>query len=221
MNRFRCLALGTGLALVVILAGVDPTEGQDRAQKRPIQGVGRGATGPLVSAELQEKLTLSKEQKEKIEKIAKEFAEKSKDVEAKMKEARAKAMQDKDRAALQKVVEAAQKVRSEYEDKVKTVLNDDQKKKFDEGKQAGGRPGVRPGVRPAIRLGDAKPDLASKDVQEKLVLTAEQKEKLETLRKEYEAKSVELLTKKQKEEFEELKKQAPPPRVRRPNTDKQ
>jgi hypothetical protein len=116
-------------------------------------------------------------------------------------------------------------VRSEYEDKVKTVLNDDQKKKFDEGKQAGGRPGVRPsvrpGVRPAIRLGDAKPDLASKDVQEKLVLTAEQKEKLETLRKEYEANSVELLTKKQKEEFEELKKQAPPPRVRRPNTDKQ
>ena len=99
MSRFRCLTLGTGLVLVVLLSRADLAEGQDRAQQRPAQVVGQGATGPLVSAELQEKLALSKEQKAKIEKIEKEFAEKSKDTEAKMKEARAKARQDKDRAA--------------------------------------------------------------------------------------------------------------------------
>lgn len=220
MNQLRCLALGSGLMVVLLLSGVDSTAGQDRTQKRPNRVVGQGATGPLVSAGLQEQLALSKEQKETIEKFEKEFAEKSKDTEAKMKEAREKARQDKNREALQKVIEVAQKVRGEYEDKVKAVLNDEQKKKFDAGKQAGRQLGRRPGVRPDGR-GDAKLDLASKEVQEKLVLTAEQKEKLETLQKEYEAKSVETLTKEQKEKFEELKKQATPPRVRRPKNDKE
>lgn len=219
MSQLRYLTLGTGLMVVLLLSGIDSAEGQDRTRKRPTQAVGQGATGPLVPAGLQEKLALSKDQQEKIETLEKEFAEKSKDTEAKMKEAREKARQDRNREALQKVIEVAQKVRGEYEDKVKAVLNDEQKKKFDEGKQAGRQPGRRPGVRPAGR-GDAKPDLASKEVQEKLMLTAEQKEKLETLRKEYEAKSVEALTKEQKEKFEELKNQAAPRRVRRPNTDK-
>lgn len=182
---------------------------------------GEVQTGPLVSAELHEKLALSKDQKEKIERIEKEYAEKNKDAEAKMKEAREKARQDKDRAALQQALQAAQKMRGGYEDKVKAVLNDEQKKKFDDGKQPGRRPGAPPGVRPADRTGDGKLDLTSKDVQEQLALTAEQKEKLETLRKEYEAKSAGVLSKEQKEKFEELKKQAAQPRVRRPNPEQQ
>ena len=69
-------------------------------------------------------------------------------------------------------MEAIQKQRSEYEDKVKTVLNDEQKKKFEEARATGRRPGLAQpfGVQP---FGRGEPTLQSRAVQEKLNLTAE------------------------------------------------
>lgn len=228
MSLFRCCALGGGLALIAMLFSNGLAEGQ--VQRQPIQiqpGAGRALTGPLVPAEVQEKLALTKEQKEKIEKIEKEYGEKAKDTEAKMKEAREKAVADKNREALAKVREMAQdaqKVRGEFEDKVKAVLTDEQKKKLEEAK-----PAVRPGIRPVpgnvqpgkvqpipIQRGGGQPNLTQKNVQDQLNLTAEQKEKLEKLQKDFEEQSNGVLTKEQKEKFEELKKQPARPRVRPP-----
>lgn len=221
MSIFRCVALGSGLALVAVLFAGGQAEGQVRRQNQQIQIIpGRGADGPLVSKEAQEKLNLTAEQKEKIEKIEKEFADKNKDSQEKIREAAQKARQDQDRTALQKVMETVQKQRGEFEDKVKAVLNDEQKKKFEEAKATGRRPGViQPGqVRPIGRAGDQS--LQSRDVQEKLNLTAEQKTKLEQLQKELEAKSLQVLTEQQKKQFEELKKQPARPSIRRPGTDR-
>lgn len=181
MSLIRCCALGGGLALIALLFSNGLAEGQ--VQRQPIQiqpGFGRTATGPLVPAELQEKLALTKEQKEKIEAIEKELAEKTKDAEAKMKEAREKAVADKNREAFTKIREMAQdiqKVRGEFGDKVKAVLTDEQKKKFDEARQ-NVRPGVRPqpgNVQPFPFQRGGRADLSSKDVQDKLELTAQQK----------------------------------------------
>jgi Spy/CpxP family protein refolding chaperone len=233
MSLFRCCALGFVLALIAVVFAGNRAEGQVKIERQQIQIqpiFGRGASGPLVPADVQEKLSLTKEQKEKLEKIEKEFADKSKDAEAKVKEAREKAIQDKNREAFAKVREMTQdlqKMRGEYTDKVKGVLTDEQKKKFEEATQAGRRPGVRPvppniqPIRPFGR-GDARPDLNSREVQEKLGLTAEQKEKLEKLQKEFESKSNEVLTEEQKKKLEELKKQPARPTLplRRPNPDK-
>lgn len=220
MNRFICRTLGAGFALGVVLAVLSVAEGQDRAQKRRFAGVAPGASGPLVSAELKEKLALSKEQKEQVEKIEQEYAEKTKDSDSKLKEARQKAIQEKNREAFQKIremSETAQKVRGEYQDKIKAVLNDEQKKKFDEGSQAARPSAPRVGFRPGSRGSEAKTDLTSKEVQDKLGLSAEQKTKLEQLQKDYDAKMADVLTKEQKDKLEELKKEPARPRFRRPN----
>jgi Spy/CpxP family protein refolding chaperone len=207
MKLFGCVAL----ALMMFVAG--QADGQVQVQNQRVQRIqdvfGRGASGPLVSKETQEKLNLTAEQKDKIDKLEKEFADKTKDTETKIREAREKAIQDKNREAFAKIREMtteAQKVRTDYEDKVKGVLNDEQKKQFEEAARAGRRPGIDALRVPFGRNADSQ-GLQSKDVQEKLGLSAEQKEKLEKLQKEFESRSQEVLTDEQKKKFEELKKQ--------------
>lgn len=173
-----------------------------------------GQTGPLVSTELAEKLKLSGEQKDKIAKLQKDFEEKTKEPSDKLKELREK----RDREAFQAMREqmtAIRKTRGEFTDKVKELLKDDQKKTFEEeiAKQTvpGGRPG-QPG-----QFGRGQPgNIFAPDVQEKLGLNAEQKEKLEKLKKDLDAKSLEVLTAEQKKKLEELKAARPQVPNRRP-----
>lgn len=210
MSWFRFGTLGCTLAVVVALVNGTSAEGQVRiqiqpGQVRPVQAI----QGPLVPERALEKLNLTAEQKEKIEKLQKEFTDKTTAAETKIKEAREKAIQDMNREALGKVREMSQdlqKVRAEYVEKVKGVLTPEQVKVYEEVFQPVRRPGVQ--VIPGQR--NAPVDLASKAVQDRLNLTAEQKEKLEKLQKEYEARTLEVLTKEQKEQFEQLKKQPRP-----------
>jgi len=206
-----------GLALVfAMLADARPDDekkGKRKGGERPGFQVSQLA-GPLVSSELADKLKLSDDQKDKVAKLQKEFEEMTKPVADKLKELREKA-KDKGREAFQELrtqTEALRKTRGEFEDKVKVVLNDDQKKTFeDESKrQAAAAPGGRPG-------GGGQPgNLFSAQVQEKLGLNAEQKEKLDKIKKELDTKSLEVLTDEQKKKLEEIKAERPQFPRRRP-----
>lgn len=209
MRAFRFGTLGCILAVVAALVHGPAVEGQ----VRPVQPIqvqpGRVIQGPLVPERVLGKLNLTAEQKEKIEKLQKEFTDRATAAEAKIKEAREKAIQDMDREAMGKVREMnqdLQKVRAESIEKVKAALTPEQVKVYEEALQVIRRPGVQ--VIPVQR--NAPVDLTSKAIQDRLNLTAEQKEKLEKLQKEFEAKTLEVLTKEQKEQFEQLKKQPRP-----------
>jgi len=186
--------------------------GGDRQGQR--QGFQFGqASGPLVSTELSDKLKLTDDQKKQLAKLQKDFEEKTKSAADKLKELGEKAIKDKNREAFQELREQAQairKTRGEFEDKVKGLLKDDQKKTFEEeikkaaeARRPGGFPGG-PGGFPG-RGGAQSTNIFSRDVQEKLNLTAEQKEKLEKIKKELDEKSVGVLTAEQKKKLEELK----------------
>lgn len=213
--RHFWIALGT----VFLLASVGFAQEQRVPRLQAFQ-LGRGGAGPLIPAESQEKLNLTADQKEKLAKIEKEFEEKNKDAQAKVREAIQNAGQNRDRTASQKIrdaLQASQQLRRDYEGKVEAVLNDDQKKKFEEIKRDRPRPGlvqprlVQPGLLRPAGQGAANRDNSvwSTDVQEKLNLTPEQKEKLTNLRKELEKKAQEVLTEEQKKKLEEIKKAAP------------
>ena len=86
-----------------------------------------------------DKLKLSTEQKDKVEKLVKEFEEKAKDATAKAREAMQKAIQDQNRDAIKTAVtemrEKAEKVRDDYLGKVGALLTDEQKKTLEEIKK--------------------------------------------------------------------------------------
>lgn len=203
MTPFRCGVLGAALALVAFFSTA-PVEGQVRVQAQPIQlQPGRVATGPLVPADLQEKLNLTAEQKDALAKIEKEYADKATAAEAKAKEARPTATP----AQIRELNQEAQKTRTDYADKVKALLTAEQKTTFEQAQQPARRPG---GIQVVPINRNAPPNLGTKDTQDKLNLTAEQREKLDKLQKDFEAKTLEVLTKEQKDQFEELKKQTRP-----------
>jgi len=178
--------------------------GGDRQGQR--QGFQFGqSSGPLVSTELADKLKLTDDQKKQVAKLQKDFEEKTKTASDKLKELGEKAIKDKNREAFQELREQAQairKTRGEFEDKVKGLLKDDQKKTFEdeikkraEARRPGGFPGG-PGGFPG--RGAQSTSIFSRDVQEKLNLTAEQKEKLEKIKKDLDEKSLGVLTAEQK-----------------------
>jgi len=211
------LALALGL---VVLAGTQ-ADGQDKKKGdkgdrgRQGQGFQIGQQRDLVSTELQEKLKLTAEQKEKLTKLIKEYTDKSKPISDKLREARGK---DGFQGAREQLDEL-RKIRTDYTDKVKAMLTDAQKKTFAEASQNRQGPGgnnPRPGGPggPGGFGGFGRPadtSLFSRDVQEKLDLTAEQKEKLEKIKKALDEISQGVLSAEQKKKFEDLKKDAPRP----------
>ena len=79
MTRFRFAALLLGMAAIVAVSGVQAQDKKDN--KKPgggIGGIGRlnAATGPLVPDNLQDKLSLTAEQKGKIKELHEGFAPK-------------------------------------------------------------------------------------------------------------------------------------------------
>ncbi len=219
MKRWQKSILGSGLVLgMLVLIGCQ-AQVPEKKEAQPRQGRGGGPGGQqreLVSAELQEQLKLTPEQKDKIGKLNAEYTDKTKPINDKLKEAREKGVGfEEQREQFQEL----QKVRTEYSDKVKALLNDEQKKAFDEANQRRrGGPGGPGG--PGGGFGrPAETSLFSSDVQEKLGLSAEQKEKLTNLKKEMDEKSLNVLTAEQKTKWEELKKQPPSRGPRRPPQD--
>ncbi len=165
---------------------------------RLVPRLGFPSGGDLISATGLEKLNLSKEQKEKYDKINQEFQEKQKDAQAKVREA----FKARDRAKVKEATETYQKVRTDYLGKVEAVLNDEQKKTFERVRREGqGRPNID------VRIGGGVPgQILPPAVQERLKLTDEQKKKVEELQKDVDSKIKNLLTDEQKKLFEDLKK---------------
>ncbi len=229
MTRFRFAALMLGLAAIVAVSGVQAQDKKDN--KRPGGGGFGGGrinavSGPLVPDNVQDKLSLTAEQKEKVAKLQKEYDEKSKDTTDKIRQEIQDAIQNQNFQALgglnQKMQEV-QKVRTDYEGKVKDLLTDDQKKTFETalkdrptggfggfggGGGIGGFGGGAGGFGGGARVQTPK-ELTSTDVQDKLNLTKEQKDKIAKLKKEFEEQTQSVLTDEQKKKFEEIKKEQP------------
>lgn len=210
----RFLALTAGLC---IFLGPLAADGADEAPKRAQKGKGFGRFGgnqALFAPGAVDKLKLSTEQKDKVEKLVKEFEEKAKDATAKAREAMQKAIQDQNRDAIKTAVtemrEKAEKVRDDYLGKVGAVLTDEQKKTLEEIKKE--RPQA-PQFQPFNRPGQGGQGGARgtgavlpAELQEQLKLSTEQKEKIAKLQKEIEGKINEVLNEEQKKKLEELKK---------------
>lgn len=210
----RFLALIAGLCIVL---GPMAADGADEAPKKAQKGKGFGGFGgnrALLAPAALDKLKLSTEQKDKVEKIAKEFEEKAKDATASAREAMQKALQDKNgdaiKTAATELREKAEKVRDDYLGKVGAVLTDEQKKTLDEIKKE--RPQFQPFNRPGQGgqggQGGARGTGAvlPAELQEQLKLSTEQKEKIAKLQKEIEGKINEVLNEEQKKKLDELKK---------------
>lgn len=172
-----------------------------------------GRTQPLLSEKDMEELKLSAAQKEKVGKIVKDY-------EAKAKEAveqRRNLFQGGqfDREKLRAAQEASTTARTAAEDKIKTELNDEQKKKFDEQKQNRARNAFNRGA--FGRLGSPfKPGQVLPGAsKERLELNEEQKKKIEELEKEVKGKLEKILN------ADQLKKLEQPTQPRRPRNDQQ
>jgi len=217
MSHFRLSMLVTGLFLLI---NSPATAGeQERPQvkrERPAQSGDAGLQ--LVPPEVQERLRLSAEQKEKVAKLQQEFQDKNKDALAKIKDglaqarqAQQKAREDKDRAAfrtaseqLQAQEQALRQLRTGPEAKLLEVLTPEQKQTYAAAKT--GTP-----ARPAVAAAGGVNQLLLPQVQERLGLTAEQKEKLAKLQQELETKLRGVLTEEQWKRFQEMNKRRPQP----------
>jgi hypothetical protein len=156
-------------------------------------------------------LDLTADQKEKVEKLMKEFSEKREAAEKKFREATEQARQNQDREKFRELAQAHEKetakAQEELQGKVQVLLTDDQKRKFAEIQQRRRPEGMAPGV------GHILPP----PLQDRLGLTPEQKEKVAKLQRDSEAKLKEILNDEQNKRLDELKKGATPPeRPKRP-----
>jgi hypothetical protein len=137
-------------------AGRRPGAGQG-----DMRGVVERLKAPLLAADRQEKLGLSGEQKEKVAKLQADFEEKTKEGRARLVELVGKVRQGDAnvRRELREQVGDQQRLRQDYEGKVRVVLTDEQKKKLDELKQEDPNPAPRrPGARTATPAPEKKPD---------------------------------------------------------------
>jgi Spy/CpxP family protein refolding chaperone len=194
---FTMRSMSWGLCVALLATAGAHAQEQPRRPAAAQEPLG----GPLVSKAVEEKLKLTADQKEKVAKIEKDFTDKAKD-EAKLRELVEKARQDKDRAAYkeaQEKINEAKKVRAEYLSKVTALLTAEQKKALEPGAGAERRPG-------AAAPGQTAGTLLPGALQERLGLTAEQKEKLSAIQKEFEAKALQVLTDEQRQKYEQFKK---------------
>ncbi len=223
MNRVSCWVLGLVLGLLLTArAGAQDKPKPPVPPDRP-PGFGPptiGLPAPLLPPQLAEKLDLTTEQKEKIDKLLKEHADKQKEAMAKVREAMEKAKGDQE--ALRKageqfreLLQGGGKARQEAEAQLKEILTKEQAKKYDELKKEYAPPGpggVGPGFPPGPGGGfHFSPVMVIPGpLQQMLKVTPEQKEKLDKIQKEAEGKVMEVLTDEQKKQLEELKKRFQP-----------
>jgi hypothetical protein len=154
MIRIRAWVLGLGVALLlatVAVAAADKAKGKGKKGQAAFDPLTR-----LLPPDPHNKLKLTDDQQQKVARIQDEYAATSKDALAALKgaysqnrDAIKKARKDKDKAALKQAMAPVRdkakdlvKIRSDYEAKLRDVLNDDQKKTLDELKAA--NPGKGP-----------------------------------------------------------------------------
>jgi protein CpxP len=212
MLRVRCF-----VGLVVAFACgamVLPTLAQDKQEQKKKKGggggfggaggFGRGAQGPLVSDALQEKLNLTAEQKSSITKLNGEFKDKSQPINDKLAELRKGGFNQDSIKDMREQNKALQELRGDYQKKVTALLNDDQKKTYEEAIQNRGFGGGFGGFG-GFGGGGTPGQILSPALQDRLKLTQEQKDKLAKIQKDVDAKLADVLTPEQKKQLEELK----------------
>jgi Spy/CpxP family protein refolding chaperone len=209
--------------LSAVLGGLVQAADDAKARERGKRGQLPGAALDLLPADLDEKLALSTEQKEKLARLREEVRARQKAVLEKLRDAMQQARQNKDRDKLREQFQAfrqeAEKLRDEVQAKLKELLSDEQKKKFEELKKSLPQAGERPFGRFGFPQRAAPGQLLPPELQERLGLTAEQKEKIAKLQQETEAKLRDVLTDEQKKKLDELKERGRPrPGQRRPGT---
>jgi Spy/CpxP family protein refolding chaperone len=227
MTRLPCfvLVLALGLLLTAGAGAQEPPKAPLPPIPPGVNPLPGGPQRPLLPKALAEKLDLTEEQKAKIEKVEKEYADKQKEAFDKVREL----MKKGDPEAMRKVegqlrdlMMGTGKPHQEAEAKLKEVLTKEQQKKYDELKkdyQVPG-PGAFPGgfpppgglgppggaFPPPMNFRPFPGQVVPPHIQEMLKLTPEQKEKLEKIQKEAEGKVMDVLTDEQKKQVEEMKK---------------
>jgi hypothetical protein len=195
LNRLMCFC--------VLLLGAAESYAQDqpRQPKRPAAGAER--TGGLVGKGLLQQLKLSAEQQAKLTQLEKEFTPKIQD-EGKILTRMQQARQDMDRAAYQKAqqeLDDLRQTRAEFSKQFKALLTPEQLKTYDQIAAAAPRLGARSVAPPSL--------LSAPGLLERLQLSADQKEKLNQLQKEFEAKALQVLNEEQRQQYERLKQVRP------------
>lgn len=144
MLRARFVTLTVAVLALAFVAGT--VAAADKAEKKKGKLGDFSALTRLLPEGAEDKLKLTDDQKKQVAKIEEEFkqktkesAEKLKDAFGKASESIKKARQDKDKAALRDAVaplreplQAVKAARDESQEKVKSLLNDEQKKTYDE-----------------------------------------------------------------------------------------
>ena len=134
-----------GLCLVIVF-GMD-ADAQVGKKKKALAN----AAGKLVPPAVLDKLDLTAAQKEKAVQLQKDFTTSLADARKRMQEDVKKAKADKDKAGVKAAAAsyqiAAGKVREDLEPRFVAILNDEQKKKYEELKK-GGAPVGKGGARP-------------------------------------------------------------------------
>jgi Spy/CpxP family protein refolding chaperone len=163
----------------------------------------------LLPPEVEAKLNLTAEQKKQVARLQSEYEAKHADVLVKgpaqlekAREALEKVLQQGDIEAVLRTLEEMrdlgqdfQKMRSDYQARLREVLTAEQRKQYDDLTRNAGFLGIRPiDLVPNPRVGGLMDrlgggPLVSPQMEEKLQLSAEQKKQLAALQKEYEEKA--------------------------------
>lgn len=222
MNGLRYSVLGLGLSLLLtsVSWAEKPKPPEPPVPPLPIP-LPPEVQRPLLSPLMLERLKLTEEQKEKVEKLLKDHEAAQKQATAKLRDVMEKAQKEKDPEAVGKFpmlfrefLESTVKRRGEAEKKLRELLTAEQKKTYEELKSQ--PPFVGP-VPPHLLPGMFQPfpgQILAGHFQQMLKLTPEQKEKIDKVQKEAEAKIKEVLTEEQKKQLEDLRKRVgplPPP----------
>jgi RNA polymerase sigma factor (sigma-70 family) len=174
------------------------------AQQRRLAEMQRGQPGGRPGFEilpLLRSLDLSAEQREKLEKLAKELTEKQDAAQIKTREAVEKAKENQDRDKLRELLDAHQREMAKLHDELRAnleqLLTEEQRQRL--GELLRQRDNANAGGRGLVQL-------LSPPVQERLGLTAEQREKIARLQKEMEGRLREILTEEQNRQVEQLRR---------------
>ncbi len=166
----------------------------------------RGQPDPL---RLLGQLELSQEQKEKVGPLVKEFNEKQQEIQKDFQKAIEQARANQDREKVREIGEAHQKKMAKLQEELHAalgqLLTEQQRQRLGELQRQ------RPGAGPVAVVQVLPPPL-----QERLGLSAEQREKLARLQQETEARLREILTEEQNRQVEQLRRGPAPAERGRP-----
>jgi len=218
MNRLWFGVSGLVLSLLVVTVVSSAEDPKPPKTFPPKEGVFT-IQPQLLTPKMQEKLKLSDEQKEKVDTLVKEFGEKQKESMTKFHDTIEKMRKDMNPSDVGKMGQLGQeffassrKQHAETEGKLKALLTEEQKKKYEElKKELPTIPSTFPpfgGPQPPFQgAGRMFPGhIVPPFMEGMLKLTKEQKDKIAKVQKEAEEKVMEVLNEDQKKEVEKIKK---------------